>query len=258
MNQFYKNLALWLVIGIVLIALFNMFSQPLTQQSDVVFSDFMDQVEKGQVNEVVINGDNISGKYMDGTSFQTTAPPKDPDLIKSLRQKNVRIVVVAPEQTSWYMSILISWFPMLLLLGIWIFFMRQMQAGGGKAMSFGKSKARLLNDTKNKTTFKDVAGVDEAKEELHEIIEFLKEPQKFSKLGGKIPKGVLLVGPPGTGKTLLARAISGEANVPFFSISGSDFVEMFVGVGASRVCVTYLNKERKTVHVSFLLMKLMR
>jgi len=235
LNQFYKNLALWLVIGIVLIALFNMFSQPLTQQSDVVFSDFMDQVEKGQVNEVVINGDNISGKYMDGTSFQTTAPPKDPDLIKSLRQKNVRIVVVAPEQTSWYMSILISWFPMLLLLGIWIFFMRQMQAGGGKAMSFGKSKARLLNDTKNKTTFKDVAGVDEAKEELHEIIEFLKEPQKFSKLGGKIPKGVLLVGPPGTGKTLLARAISGEANVPFFSISGSDFVEMFVGVGASRV-----------------------
>lgn len=235
MNQFYKNLALWLVIGIVLIALFNMFNQPLTPQSEVVFSDFMDQVEQGQVNEVVISGDNISGKYVNGKAFQTTAPPKDPDLIKSLRQKSVRIVVVAPEQTSWYMSILISWFPMLLLLGIWIFFMRQMQAGGGKAMSFGKSKARLLNDTKNKTTFKDVAGVDEAKEELHEIIEFLKEPQKFSKLGGKIPKGVLLIGPPGTGKTLLARAISGEANVPFFSISGSDFVEMFVGVGASRV-----------------------
>jgi len=235
LNQFYKNLALWLVIGIVLIALFNMFNQPLNPQSEVVFSDFMDKVEEGQINEVVISGDNISGKYMDGNAFQTTAPPKDPDLIKSLRQKNVRIVVVAPEQTSWYMSILISWFPMLLLLGIWIFFMRQMQAGGGKAMSFGKSKARLLNDTKNKTTFKDVAGVDEAKEELHEIIEFLKEPQKFSKLGGKIPKGVLLVGPPGTGKTLLARAISGEANVPFFSISGSDFVEMFVGVGASRV-----------------------
>jgi len=235
LNQFYKNLALWLVIGIVLIALFNMFNQPLNPQSEVVFSDFMDKVEEGQINEVVISGDNISGKYMDGQAFQTTAPPKDPDLIKSLRQKNVRIVVVPPEQTSWYMSILISWFPMLLLLGIWIFFMRQMQAGGGKAMSFGKSKARLLNDTKNKTTFKDVAGVDEAKEELHEIIEFLKEPQKFSKLGGKIPKGVLLVGPPGTGKTLLARAISGEANVPFFSISGSDFVEMFVGVGASRV-----------------------
>lgn len=235
MNQFYKNLALWLVIGIVLIALFNIFNQPLTPQSEVVFSDFMDQVEDGQINEVMIRGDSISGKYMSGEAFQTTAPPKDPDLIKSLREKSVRIVVVPPEQTSWYMSILISWFPMILLLGIWIFFMRQMQAGGGKAMSFGKSRARLLNDTKNKTTFKDVAGVDEAKEELHEIIEFLKEPQKFSKLGGKIPKGVLLVGPPGTGKTLLARAISGEANVPFFSISGSDFVEMFVGVGASRV-----------------------
>jgi cell division protease FtsH len=235
LNQFYKNLALWLVIGVVLIALFNIFNQPLTPQSEVVFSDFMDQVEQGQVTEVMIRGDSINGKYLDGEAFQTTAPPKDPNLIKSLRDKSVRIVVVPPEQTSWYMSILISWFPMILLLGIWIFFMRQMQAGGGKAMSFGKSRARLLNDTKNKTTFKDVAGVDEAKEELHEIIEFLKEPQKFSKLGGKIPKGVLLVGPPGTGKTLLARAIAGEANVPFFSISGSDFVEMFVGVGASRV-----------------------
>jgi cell division protease FtsH len=235
LNQFYKNLALWLVIGVVLVALFNIFNQPLTPQSEVVFSDFMDQVEQGQVTEVMISGDSINGKYIDGEVFQTTAPPKDPNLIKSLREKSVRIVVVPPEQTSWYMSILISWFPMIILLGIWIFFMRQMQAGGGKAMSFGKSRARLLNDTKNKTTFKDVAGVDEAKEELHEIIEFLKEPQKFSKLGGKIPKGVLLVGPPGTGKTLLARAIAGEANVPFFSISGSDFVEMFVGVGASRV-----------------------
>ena len=234
MNQFYKNLALWLVIGIVLVALFNIFDKPIVIQSEVIFSDFMDQVEQGQVIEVMIRGDNITGKYIDGQAFQTTAPPKDPDLIKVLREKNVRIVVVAPEQTSWYMSILISWFPMLLLLGIWIFFMRQMQAGGGKALSFGKSRARL-SETKNKTTFKDVAGVDEAKEELHEIIEFLKEPQKFSKLGGKIPKGVLLVGPPGTGKTLLARAISGEANVPFYSISGSDFVEMFVGVGASRV-----------------------
>jgi cell division protease FtsH len=234
LNQFYKNLALWLVIGIVLIALFNIFNKPIIIQSEVIFSDFMDQVEQGQVNEVMIRGDNITGKYIDDQAFETTAPPKYPDLIKALRDKNVRIVVVAPEQTSWYMSVLISWFPMLLLLGIWMFFMRQMQVGGGKALSFGKSRARL-NETKNKTTFKDVAGVDEAKEELHEIIEFLKEPQKFSKLGGKIPKGVLLVGPPGTGKTLLARAISGEANVPFYSISGSDFVEMFVGVGASRV-----------------------
>ncbi len=235
MNQFYRNLALWMVILLVVVALINIFQRPLVTGSELVFSDFMDEVEKGQIREVVVQGDNISGKFSDGRSFQTNAPPKDPDLIRMLREKNVRIVVVPPEQPSWLANILISWFPMLLLLGIWIFFMRQMQSGGGKALSFGKSKARLLNDGKTRTTFKDVAGVDEAKEELHEIIEFLKEPQKFTKLGGKIPKGVLLVGPPGTGKTLLARAIAGEANVPFFSISGSDFVEMFVGVGASRV-----------------------
>lgn len=235
MNQFYKNLALWLVIGMILIALFNIFQQPLNNQSQIIFSEFMNQVESGQITEVVIQGDRVSGKYLDGRAFETMTPPKDPDLVRTLREKGVRIVVVPPEQTSWYMNILISWFPMILLLGIWIFFMRQMQSGSGKALSFGKSKARLMNEAKNKTTFKDVAGVDEAKEELHEIIEFLKEPQKFNKLGGKIPKGVLLVGPPGTGKTLLAKAIAGEANVPFFSISGSDFVEMFVGVGASRV-----------------------
>ncbi|MFQ5715906.1 MAG: ATP-dependent zinc metalloprotease FtsH [Nitrospinales bacterium] len=235
MNQFYKNLALWLMIGLIMIALFNIFNKPINPQSEVVYSDFVNLVETGQITEVVIQGDQIRGKRVDGRSFQTYAPPKDPDVIKMLREKNVRIDVEPPEQTSWYMSILISWFPMLLLLGIWIFFMRQMQGSGGKALTFGKSKARLLNDQKNKTTFKDVAGVDEAKEELHEIIEFLKEPQKFSSLGGKIPKGVLLVGPPGTGKTLLARAIAGEASVPFYSISGSDFVEMFVGVGASRV-----------------------
>jgi len=235
LNQFYKNLALWLVIGMIMIALFNIFNQPLNSQSDVIFSEFMDQVEGGKVSEVTIQGDRVNGKYLDGSSFQTMTPSKDQDLVRILRDKGVRIVVVPPEQTSWYMNILISWFPMILLLGIWIFFMRQMQAGGGKALSFGKSKARLMNEDKNKITFKDVAGVDEAKEELHEIIEFLKEPQKFNKLGGKIPKGVLLVGPPGTGKTLLAKAIAGEANVPFFSISGSDFVEMFVGVGASRV-----------------------
>ena len=235
MNQFYKNLALWLVIGMIMIAVFNIFNQPLNSQSEVIFSEFMNEVESGKITEVTIQGDLISGTYLDGRSFQTMTPSKDQDLIRILREKGVRIVVVAPEQTSWYMNILISWFPMILLLGIWIFFMRQMQAGGGKAMSFGKSKARLMNEDKNKITFKDVAGVDEAKEELHEIIEFLREPQKFNKLGGKIPKGVLLIGPPGTGKTLLAKAIAGEANVPFFSISGSDFVEMFVGVGASRV-----------------------
>ncbi len=235
MNQFYKNLALWLVIGLIIIGLVNVFQKPITPQTEIIYSEFLERADKGLITEVVIQGDNINGKNMDGTSFQTTAPPNDPELFKILREKGIRFSVVQPEQTSWYMSILISWFPMLLLLGIWIFFMRQMQSGGGKAMSFGKSRARLLNDTKNKTTFKDVAGVEEAKEELQEIIEFLREPQKFNKLGGKIPKGVLLVGPPGTGKTLLARAIAGEANVPFFNISGSDFVEMFVGVGASRV-----------------------
>jgi cell division protease FtsH len=235
LNQFYKNLALWLVIGMIMIAVFNILTQPLNSQSEVIFSEFMNEVESGKITEVTIQGDRINGKYLDGSSFQTMTPSKDQDLIRILRKKGVRIVVVAPEQTSWYMNILISWFPMILLLGIWIFFMRQMQAGGGKAMSFGKSKARLMNEDKNKITFKDVAGVDEAKEELREIIEFLREPQKFNKLGGKIPKGVLLIGPPGTGKTLLAKAIAGEASVPFFSISGSDFVEMFVGVGASRV-----------------------
>jgi cell division protease FtsH len=235
LNQFYKNLALWLVIGLIIIGLVNVFQQPIAPQSEIIYSEFLERANKGLITEVVIQGDSISGKNMDGTSFTSIAPPNDPELIKILREKGIRFSVVPPEQTSWYMSILISWFPMLLLLGIWIFFMRQMQSGGGKALSFGKSRARLLNDSKNRTTFKDVAGVEEAKEELQEIIEFLKEPQKFSKLGGKLPKGVLLVGPPGTGKTLLARAIAGEANVPFFNISGSDFVEMFVGVGASRV-----------------------
>ncbi|MCA9484332.1 MAG: ATP-dependent zinc metalloprotease FtsH, partial [Nitrospina sp.] len=235
MNQFYKNLALWLVIGIILITLFNIFNQTARTQPEIMFSEFMNQVENGDVSEVVIQGDHISGKYSDGKPFQTYAPSEDPNMISIMREKGVHILVTPPEQTSWYMNVLISWFPMLLLLAIWIFFMRQMQSGGGKALSFGKSKARLLSESKKKITFKDVAGCDEAKEEVHEIIEFLKEPQKFSKLGGKIPKGVLMVGPPGTGKTLLARAIAGEANVPFFSISGSDFVEMFVGVGASRV-----------------------
>ncbi|MBI5183330.1 MAG: ATP-dependent metallopeptidase FtsH/Yme1/Tma family protein, partial [Nitrospinae bacterium] len=235
MNQFYKNLALWLVIGLIMIALFNIFPLEKPQYQEIIFSDFINFVEKGDVVEVVIEGDNISGRFRDGKSFKTYAP-KYPDMIKILREKRVNINVRAPEQTSWYMNLLISWFPMLLLLGIWIFFMRQMQVGGTKALSFGKSKARLLSDNKkNKATFKDVAGIDEAKEELEEIIEFLRDPQKFQKLGGKIPKGVLLMGPPGTGKTLLARAIAGEADVPFFSISGSDFVEMFVGVGASRV-----------------------
>ena len=234
MNQFYKNIALWLVIGLIMIALFNLFNQPLTPIKEVIFSDFMNQVSSGNVEEVVVQGDYIKGKLQDGEMFRTNIV-SDPELIKFLREKNVRIKIMPPEETTWYTNLLISWFPMLLLLGVWIFFMRQMQSGGGKALSFGKSRAKLLSQQKKKATFKDVAGVDEAKEELQEIIEFLKEPQKFQKLGGKIPKGVLVMGPPGTGKTLLARAIAGEANVPFFNISGSEFVEMFVGVGASRV-----------------------
>jgi cell division protease FtsH len=200
-----------------------------------IYSDFLSMVEKGDVKEVQIEGEKVTAKDSAGKVFETVILKEDIELMKLLREKGVRTVVVAPEKNSWFANALISWFPLILLVGIWIFFMRQMQSGGGKALSFGKSKARLMGDKKNPTTFKDVAGADEAKEELHEIIEFLKEPQKFSKLGGKIPKGVLLIGPPGTGKTLLARAIAGEANVPFFSISGSDFVEMFVGVGASRV-----------------------
>ncbi len=234
MNQFYKNLALWVVIGLIMIALFQLFGGSRTPERKIIYSQFLQALEEGHVSEVTIQGDNIRGRYTDGKIF-TSYAPKDPELINLLRQRGVSIRVEPVERASWYMNLLLSWFPMLLLLGIWIFFMRQMQSGGSKALSFGKSKARLLSDQKKKATFKDVAGIDEAKDELEEIIEFLKDPQKFQKLGGKIPKGVLLMGPPGTGKTLLARAIAGEADVPFFSISGSDFVEMFVGVGASRV-----------------------
>ena len=201
----------------------------------VIYSDFLQAVSDGQVSEVVVQGDNIRGLYLSGGSFHTHAP-KDPKLIDTLRAKGVRITSQPVEQNSWYMSMLLSWLPMLVMLGVWIFFMRQMQMGGSKAMSFGKSKARIMPESaKKKCTFADVAGIEEAKEELEELVDFLRDPQKFTRLGARIPKGVLMVGPPGTGKTLLARAIAGEADVPFFSISGSSFVEMFVGVGASRV-----------------------
>ncbi len=234
MNPLQKNIALWMVISLVFVMLYHLFSQPKSTAGSVIFSDFISQVEKGQVTEVTIQGENISGKLTDGKAFKTYMP-KDTQLVPLLKEKNVRITARPVEDSPWYMNILISWFPMLLLIGIWIFFMRQMQSGGGKAMAFGKSRARLVTDKSKKVTFADVAGVDEAKAELEEIIEFLRDPKKFTRLGGRIPKGVLLVGQPGTGKTLLARAIAGEADVPFLSISGSDFVEMFVGVGASRV-----------------------
>jgi cell division protease FtsH len=234
LNPLQKNIALWLVISLTFVLLYHMFNQPRTSQENLIFSDFLTRVESGQVSEVTIQGDNITGKLSDGKTFKTYAP-KDTELVPQLRAKGVRIAVKPVEESPWYMTILISWFPMILLIGVWIFFMRQMQAGGGKAMAFGKSRARLVTEKSNKVTFADVAGVDEAKAELEEIIDFLKDPKRFTRLGGRIPKGLLLVGPPGTGKTLLARAIAGEADVPFLSISGSDFVEMFVGVGASRV-----------------------
>jgi len=233
MKPFYKNLALWLVICLVMIMVFNVFNAPQTAKNEISFSNFIDMVDSGQISEVTIQGRNISGT--NGSTAFKTYTPEDPTLIKLLRDKGIRISAKPADESPLWQSILISWFPMLLLIGVWVFFMRQMQGGGGKAMSFGKSRAKLLTEDQKKVTFKDVAGIEEAKEELEEIINFLKEPKKFTRLGGKIPKGVLLVGAPGTGKTLLAKAIAGEAEVPFYSISGSDFVEMFVGVGASRV-----------------------
>ncbi len=233
MKPFYKNLALWLVICLIMIMVFNVFNNPGVAKHEISFSEFIELVDSGQISEVIIQGQNISGTY--GSTTFKTYTPDDPSLVKMLRDKGIRITAQPEDQSPLWQSILISWFPMLLLIGVWIFFMRQMQGGGGKAMSFGKSRAKLLNEDQKTVTFKDVAGIEEAKVELEEIINFLKEPKKFTRLGGKIPKGVLLVGAPGTGKTLLAKAIAGEAEVPFFSISGSDFVEMFVGVGASRV-----------------------
>jgi len=237
MKNFSKNIFLWIIIGLLLIALFNLFQGSTSQRvgSEISFSDFIAATESGNVSEVNIVGNNVKGYFDDGRPFSTYAP-NYPDLVDKLNQFGVKISAEPADRPMHpILSVLLSWFPMLLLIGVWIFFMRQMQSGGGKAMGFGKSKAKLLNEAIGKITFNDVAGIDEAKQELEEVVEFLKDPQKFSRLGGKIPTGALLIGPPGTGKTLLARAIAGEANVPFFSISGSDFVEMFVGVGASRV-----------------------
>jgi cell division protease FtsH len=235
--NFSKNLVLWVIIAVLLAALFNLFQNSSTSHSNAsyAYSDFLSEVESGRVADVTIQGDTINGHFTDGRSFSTYSP-QDSGVVQKLRQNNVKISALPKSdesQTFW--SYVLSWLPMLLVVGVWIFFMRQMQSTGGKAMGFGKSRARLLTEKTGRVTFEDVAGIDEAKQELEEIVEFLKDPQKFQRLGGKIPKGCLLVGPPGTGKTLLARAIAGEANVPFFTISGSDFVEMFVGVGASRV-----------------------
>ena len=250
MNQATKNLALWLVLGLMFLLLFNVFTRQQSREPEIIFSDFWSAVDRGDVQEVTIQGQHVHGKYQSGERFRTFSP-SDPDMVKTLREKNIRIAAKPEDDSPWYFVLLVNWFPMLLLVGVWVFFMRQMQAGGGKAMSFGKSRARLLNENQIKVTFSDVAGVDEAKEELQEVIAFLKDPKKFTRLGGRIPKGCLLVGPPGTGKTLLARAIAGEAGVPFFSISGSDFVEMFVGVGASRVRDLFLQAKKQAPCIVF-------
>ncbi|GAB4418845.1 MAG: ATP-dependent zinc metalloprotease FtsH [Thermodesulfovibrionales bacterium] len=234
MNSIYRSLFVWLLIGLMMILLFNLVSAPKKIEDEIIFSDFMTKVEAGEVDEVVIKDNQITGRLKDGKKFKTYSA-EYPDLVKDLRAKGVKIAAKPPDQNPWYVNFFFSWGPIIFLVLVWVFFMRQMQMGGNKALSFGKSKARLVSDKSVKITFADVAGIEEAKTEVQEIIDFLKDPQKFSKLGGKIPKGVLLVGSPGTGKTLLAKAIAGEAGVPFFSISGSDFVEMFVGVGASRV-----------------------
>jgi cell division protease FtsH len=238
MNPNYRNLALWAIIAVLLIALFNLFQTPQQRGAsrEVAYSEFLTDLNTGRIKSVTIAGDRITGTYIDNSTGFQTYSPGDPTLVTRLEEKNVTINA-RPETdgSNTIFGYLISWLPMILILGVWIFFMRQMQSGSGRAMGFGKSKAKLLTEAHGRVTFQDVAGVDEAKEDLEEIVEFLRDPQKFQRLGGKIPRGVLLVGPPGTGKTLLARAIAGEANVPFFTISGSDFVEMFVGVGASRV-----------------------
>jgi len=234
LNAFYKNLSLWLVIGVIMVLLFNLFEGPAPQSSEMVFSEFLARVSDGDVSEVVIQDKEIAGRLKDGTTFHTYAADY-PGLVEDLRREGVSIAARPPKTTPLYLQVLLSWAPFILLFGVWIFFMRQMQGGGNRALSFGKSRAKLQSDSSQKVTFEDVAGIPEAKVELEEIVEFLKDPKKFQSLGGRIPRGVLLMGSPGTGKTLLAKAISGEAGVPFFSISGSDFVEMFVGVGASRV-----------------------
>ena len=233
MNQFQKNIALVLTVLLVFLLVWQLFNQPKTGTKDINYSEMIAFLDKGEIKEVTMQGENITGKLTNGNTFKTYSP-KDDKLVTQFREKGVNITA-KPTEDSWYMTLLVSWLPMILIIGFWIFFMRQMQAGGGKAMAFGKSKARLITDKSKKVTFADVAGIDEAKAELEEVIDFLKDPKKYTRLGGRIPKGLLLIGPPGTGKTLLARAIAGEAEVPFLTISGSDFVEMFVGVGASRV-----------------------
>jgi len=253
LSPFSKNIALWLLITLVMIVLYNYFSivESNRGKATINYSKFVEMVKADRVAKVTLKGNEISGEFSDGKSFKSYAPG-DPEMVKLLEAKKVEITAVSKDDSSWYGTLLASWLPMIVLVGIWIFFMRQMQAGGGKAMSFGKSRARLMTENTVKITFNDVAGIEEAKDEVSEIIDFLKDPKKFTRLGGRIPKGVLLVGAPGTGKTLLARAIAGEAGVPFFSISGSDFVEMFVGVGAARVRDLFIQAKKSAPCIIFI------
>ena len=251
LNSLYKNLFFWAIIILVMVLLFNFFNKPRQTVLDKNYSDFISAVENSKVLEVEAKGKNIVWRDTEGKQYKTYAP-EDPEMIKILREKRVMINAKREDDTPFWQNLLVSWFPMILLIGVWIFFMKQMQMGGGKALSFGKSKAKILTKDQHRVTFENVAGIEEAKGELEEIIAFLRDPKKFTKLGGRIPKGVLLIGAPGTGKTLLARAIAGEADVPFFTISGSDFVEMFVGVGASRVRDLFLQGKRNAPCIIFI------
>jgi len=251
LNPFYKNMALWIVIILMMLMLYSLFNPQNIAETSISYTDFLAMVEDERITDVVMQGQELYITDLNNKHYKVYTP-QDGDLIGNLRKKGVVINAKPPRENPWYMSMLISWFPILILIGVWVFFMRQMQSGGGKAMSFGKSRARLLSDQLAKVTFEDVAGIDEAKEELGEIVEFLREPKKYTRLGGRIPKGVLLMGSPGTGKTLLARAIAGEADVPFFSISGSDFVEMFVGVGASRVRDLFVQGKKNAPCIIFI------
>ncbi|WP_374353201.1 ATP-dependent zinc metalloprotease FtsH, partial [Chitinimonas sp.] len=258
MNNLGKQIAVWVIIGLVLMTVFNQFSKHQEQKNQVSYSAFMLDVENNRIKSVVIEGGHsypfylIRGQKTDGAAFTTVGVP-DSRMVDTLLKHNVDFAAQAPEEQSFLLSLLVNWFPMLLLIGVWIFFMRQMQGGGkGGAFSFGKSRARMLDESNNSVTFADVAGCDEAKEEVTEVVDFLRDPSKFQKLGGRIPRGILMVGSPGTGKTLLAKAIAGEAKVPFFSISGSDFVEMFVGVGAARVRDMFENAKKNAPCIIFI------
>lgn len=255
MNSFLKNLTLWLVIGLVGIFLYNIFNPPHKNLpvKEISYSDFLSNLEKGEIAKVHLSDNAVAGSFINQEQFITAIPLNDTETLKLLREHKVDLTVKPHEEQPLYMNLLISWFPMLLLIAVWIFFMRQMQMGGGnRPMAFGRSKAKLLSQQNIKVTFADIAGIEEAKEELAEIVSFLKDSQKFTRLGGRIPKGMLLVGPPGTGKTLLAKAIAGEADAPFFSISGSDFVEMFVGVGASRVRDLFMQAKKSAPCIIFI------